>query len=68
VVIAIGELAEGYAEGAAGGPEVRRAVDREAGIAQLESVLEPGDVVLVKASRAMNLEVIGQELERRVPG
>jgi UDP-N-acetylmuramoyl-tripeptide--D-alanyl-D-alanine ligase len=67
-LVAAGPLARGYAEAAAeaGLPVVRWAPTREEALAELEEVLEPGDVLLVKGSRAMGLEAVGEALEARV--
>jgi UDP-N-acetylmuramoyl-tripeptide--D-alanyl-D-alanine ligase len=60
-LIAIGELARGYVEGAAG-VNARWAPDVESGIAALRETLRPGDVVLVKASRAIGLERVAENV------
>jgi UDP-N-acetylmuramoyl-tripeptide--D-alanyl-D-alanine ligase len=67
-LVAAGPLARGYAEAAAeaGLPVVRWAPTREEALAELEEVLEPGDVLLVKGSRAMGLEAVGEALGARV--
>lgn len=59
VLVAVGPLARGYVEGARGVPLTRWAATVEAGLAALRRVLRPGDCVLVKGSRAMGLEAIG---------
>jgi len=59
LLIAIGPLARGYVEGAGGGIWAETV---EEGIAELESRLQPGDIVLVKASRALGLEAVGEAL------
>jgi UDP-N-acetylmuramyl pentapeptide synthase len=41
---------------------VRWTETREEAVAELESLLEPGDVLLVKGSRAMGLEAVGEAL------
>ncbi len=56
-LVAIGELARGYVDGAAGVPS-RWAATVEEGIAALRELLRPGDVVLVKGSRSMGLEAV----------
>ena len=53
-VIAVGPLARDY-----GG---RWYADRDALLADLDDLLEPGDAVLVKGSRAMGLEVVVEAL------
>jgi len=58
VLVAIGPLARGYLDGAQGVATVRWALSLEEGLAAVREVVEPGDCVLVKASRAMGLEAI----------
>jgi UDP-N-acetylmuramoyl-tripeptide--D-alanyl-D-alanine ligase len=53
-VMAVGPLARGY-----GG---RWFADREALIGELDGLLQPGDAVLVKGSRAMGLESVVEAL------
>jgi UDP-N-acetylmuramoyl-tripeptide--D-alanyl-D-alanine ligase len=60
VLVAVGPLARNYVQGARGVPLTRWAPTVEQGLAVLRSVLRPGDCVLVKGSRAMGLEVIGE--------
>jgi UDP-N-acetylmuramoyl-tripeptide--D-alanyl-D-alanine ligase len=62
VLIAIGPLAHEYTLGAASVPVVRWAGTVEEGIAEVEALLEPGDAVLVKASRALGLEAVADAL------
>jgi UDP-N-acetylmuramoyl-tripeptide--D-alanyl-D-alanine ligase len=62
VLVAIGPLAREYAAGGAAIPLVRWAGTVEGGIAKLEALLEPGDAVLVKASRAHGLEAVADAL------
>jgi UDP-N-acetylmuramoyl-tripeptide--D-alanyl-D-alanine ligase len=57
VLVAIGPLARGYLDGAEG-VEARWAPSLDEGIAAVREVVEPGDCVLVKASRAMALEAV----------
>ena len=59
LLIAIGPLAQGYVEGAGHGVWAETV---EEGIHELEARLEPGDTVLVKGSRAMGLEAVGEAL------
>jgi UDP-N-acetylmuramoyl-tripeptide--D-alanyl-D-alanine ligase len=54
VLVAIGPLARGYLEGTEGS----WAPTLEEGLALVREVVEPGDCVLVKASRAMGLEAV----------
>jgi UDP-N-acetylmuramoyl-tripeptide--D-alanyl-D-alanine ligase len=60
VLVAVGPLARGYVEGARGVPTVRWAPTVEAGLTTLRQLLKPGDCVLVKGSRSMGLEAIGE--------
>jgi UDP-N-acetylmuramoyl-tripeptide--D-alanyl-D-alanine ligase len=61
-LVAVGELARGYLDGAAGVPVTRLASDAASSVAAAEEVVEPGDCVLVKASRAVGLEVVAEAL------
>ncbi len=63
-LVAIGELARGYVEGAAGIPS-HWAPTLDEGIAAVREVLRPGDVVLVKGSRSMGLEAIAANLTQQ---
>ena len=58
VLVAIGPLARGYLDGAQGVATVRWTPSLEEGLAAVGEVVAPGDCVLVKASRAMGLEVV----------
>jgi UDP-N-acetylmuramoyl-tripeptide--D-alanyl-D-alanine ligase len=60
VLVAVGPLSRGYVEGARGIPTVRWAPTVEAGLSTLRQLLRPGDCVLVKGSRSMGLEAIGE--------
>jgi UDP-N-acetylmuramoyl-tripeptide--D-alanyl-D-alanine ligase len=60
VLLAIGPLARSYLDGARGVPDTRWAPTVEQGLATLRRLLQPGDCVLVKGSRAMGLEAIGE--------
>jgi UDP-N-acetylmuramoyl-tripeptide--D-alanyl-D-alanine ligase len=62
VLVAIGPLAHEYTRGGAAIPVVRWASTVEEGIAEVEALLEPGDAVLVKASRALGLEAVADAL------
>jgi UDP-N-acetylmuramoyl-tripeptide--D-alanyl-D-alanine ligase len=55
LVIGVGELADAY-----GGEEW--APDAEAAIPLVRSLVQPGDAVLVKGSRAVGLEVVADAL------
>ena len=61
-LVAVGELAREYLEGAAGVPVTRWYPDAAAAAAAVDEVVEPGDCVLVKASRALGLEVVAEAL------
>jgi UDP-N-acetylmuramoyl-tripeptide--D-alanyl-D-alanine ligase len=61
-LVAVGPLARGYLEGAGGVEVTRWAPDAEAAIAETEAVLEPGDCVLLKASRSVGLEILADAL------
>jgi UDP-N-acetylmuramoyl-tripeptide--D-alanyl-D-alanine ligase len=60
VLLAVGPLARSYLDGARGVPVTRWAPTVEQGLASLRQLLQPGDFVLVKGSRAMGLEAIGE--------
>jgi UDP-N-acetylmuramoyl-tripeptide--D-alanyl-D-alanine ligase len=60
-LVAVGELARGYVDGAGDVPS-RWAPTVELGIEQLEHALRPGDVVLVKGSRALGLEAVAAKV------
>ena len=60
VLLAVGELARGYVDG--GVPVTRWAPDAEAAAAEAAELVQPGDVVLVKASRAVGLERVAEAL------
>ena len=61
-LVAVGELARGYLEGA-GDVSIRRwAPDAATAVAEARDVVEPGDCVLVKASRAVGLEQVAEAL------
>jgi UDP-N-acetylmuramoyl-tripeptide--D-alanyl-D-alanine ligase len=71
LIIAVGELAPCYLEGAAetdAGRGDRRHVACEDAITDLIETVRPGDVVLVKASRFMRLERIADALAGAHPG
>jgi len=55
-------IAAGAREAGLPGARILRVADREAAAVRLSSVLEPGDVVLVKASRGVALEVVVEAL------
>ena len=61
-LVAVGELARGYLDGATGVPVTRWVADAAAAVQAAEEVVGPGDCVLVKASRAVGLEVVAETL------
>jgi UDP-N-acetylmuramoyl-tripeptide--D-alanyl-D-alanine ligase len=62
-VVAVGELSRHLAEGArAGGAEVEWLPDAGAAADWAQSALEPGDLVLVKASRGVGLDEVVRRL------
>jgi UDP-N-acetylmuramoyl-tripeptide--D-alanyl-D-alanine ligase len=63
VLLAVGELARAYLDGAGEGVPVRRWVpDAETAATKVTELVLPGDVVLVKASRALRLERVAEAL------
>jgi UDP-N-acetylmuramoyl-tripeptide--D-alanyl-D-alanine ligase len=61
-LLAVGELARNYIDGAEGVPEKRWVATVEEAIAALDEVVRPGDAVLVKASRAVGLEAVAEAI------
>jgi UDP-N-acetylmuramoyl-tripeptide--D-alanyl-D-alanine ligase len=62
VLVAVGPLARCYLDGAAGVALTRWAPDARSALKIVEEVVRPGDCVLVKASRAVGLEVVAEAL------
>ena len=62
VLVAVGPLARHYLEGAPAVPVARRAPTVDDAIAALRALVEPGDYVLVKGSRAVGLEAVAEAL------
>jgi UDP-N-acetylmuramoyl-tripeptide--D-alanyl-D-alanine ligase len=62
VLLAVGELSRAYLEGAASIPITQWAPHAAAAVSAAEELVEPGDCVLVKASRAVGLEVVAEAL------
>ena len=63
VLLAVGELARAYLDGAGDGVSVTRwAPDADTAAAKVTELVLPGDVVLVKASRALGLERVAEAL------
>jgi UDP-N-acetylmuramoyl-tripeptide--D-alanyl-D-alanine ligase len=61
-LVAVGELAPSYLEGASGIDITEWAPDAEYAVAVVERIVEPGDCVLVKASRSVGLERVAEAL------
>ena len=59
-LLAVGELARAYVDG--GVPVTRWAADAEAAATEATDFVQPGDVVLVKASRSLGLERVAEAL------
>ena len=57
-LVTVGPLAREYLDGSAGVPVVREAATAEEAASELEEILEPGDVVLIKGARALGLEAV----------
>jgi murE/murF fusion protein len=69
MLVAVGDRAEGYAEGAASGRvTVVKVADADAAARLVADELHSGDAVLVKASRAVGLERVVHALSRRGAG
>jgi UDP-N-acetylmuramoyl-tripeptide--D-alanyl-D-alanine ligase len=63
VLLAVGELAHAYVDGAGDGVSVTRWVpDAETAASKITELVLPGDIVLVKASRALGLERVAEAL------
>jgi UDP-N-acetylmuramoyl-tripeptide--D-alanyl-D-alanine ligase len=60
-LLAVGGLAGGYVDGAGFGESVP---DVSGALARIETLVRPGDCVLVKASRAVGLEAVAEQLGR----
>jgi len=61
-LVAVGELARGYLEGASRIDTTEWAPDAESAVAVVERIVKPGDCVLVKASRSVGLERVAEAL------
>jgi UDP-N-acetylmuramoyl-tripeptide--D-alanyl-D-alanine ligase len=61
-LVAVGKQARGYLEGGAGIEVTSWAPTAQEAVALVEDVLEPGDAVLVKGSRAVGLELVAEAL------
>jgi UDP-N-acetylmuramoyl-tripeptide--D-alanyl-D-alanine ligase len=60
-LLAVGELARGYIDGAAGIPS-RWTPNVHEALRELDELVRPGDAVLVKGSRAIGLEAVAEAL------
>jgi UDP-N-acetylmuramoyl-tripeptide--D-alanyl-D-alanine ligase len=60
-LLAVGELARGYLEGGVAG---RWVANVHEAVRELDEVVQPGDAVLVKASRAVGLEAVAEALTK----
>jgi UDP-N-acetylmuramoyl-tripeptide--D-alanyl-D-alanine ligase len=61
VLVAVGSLAAEYLAGASV-PTMRWAANAQAALAEVSSLIQPGDCVLVKGSRSVGLEVVAEGL------
>jgi UDP-N-acetylmuramoyl-tripeptide--D-alanyl-D-alanine ligase len=61
-LLAVGELAHGYVEGATGVPVTRWAAGADEAAEVAAELVQPGDCVLVKASRVVGLERVAEAL------
>ena len=61
-LVAVGELARGYLDGGGGIAVTRWAPDAASAVGAVEDVVQPGDCVLVKASRSVGLERVAEAL------
>lgn len=68
MVIAVGELARGYLEGAGSGVDGHWVADVDEAVDRLAGLVRPGDRVLVKGSRSAGLEVVPGLLRERLEG
>jgi UDP-N-acetylmuramoyl-tripeptide--D-alanyl-D-alanine ligase len=62
VLLAVGELSRAYLDGAPGIAVSQWAPDAAAAVPAAEALVQAGDYVLVKASRAVGLEVVAEAL------
>ncbi len=68
IVIAVGDLARGYLEGAGTGVDGYAVPDVDAAIERLVELVGAGDRILVKGSRSAGLEVVPDLLRERLEG
>ena len=62
VLLTVGPLAQHYRDGQTEIPTIRSVASIDEAIVALDELLQPGDCVLVKASRAVGLEVVAEAL------
>ena len=62
VLVAVGDLAEGYLAGTAGVVQRQTVATADEAVVALRDLLRPGDCVLVKGSRAIGLEAVCEAL------
>ena len=68
IVIAVGDLARAYLDGAGNGVDGRWVADADAAVERLVELARSGDRVLVKGSRSAGLESIPALLAERLEG
>lgn len=61
-LVAVGDLARGYLAGGSRIPVAEWAAEAESAVALVEGIVQPGDCVLVKASRSVGLERVAEAL------
>ena len=66
VLVAVGEPARGYLEGAGPGVEGHLAGDRDEVVSLVAGIVRPGDRVLVKASRSVGMEAVAAGIAGRL--
>ena len=66
MVVAVGEPARGYLDGAGEGVERHLVADRSELVSFLAGIVRPGDRVLVKASRSAGLEAVAAGIAARL--
>jgi UDP-N-acetylmuramoyl-tripeptide--D-alanyl-D-alanine ligase len=68
VLVAVGEPARAYLDGAGAAVEQHWVADRSELVAFLAQIVRPGDRVLVKASRSVGLEAVAADVARLANG